>query len=204
MELHKQYLFEGTVPMRVTDEATGLDRTCMLHFEAACSLAATNALVTPEALEKAVVLSLQPAYMRIYPDGLSVKALQAAPAEDVCAQAFPSFRAALHMLDAEPEQLTLNRHWLGKEDAATTAEIEKGASRANAEAYATELFKQQLLVMRARTHMTGILWICACGSLNDGNFCSECGQKKSFEKWSCPCGSLNNNRFCPECGRRFE
>lgn len=203
MELHTRYTFEGTVPMRVTDEARGLDRSCVLHFEAACSLARTTASVTQEALKKAVVLSLQPAYMQVYPEGLTAKDLQAPPSEAVCAQALPSFTAALHMLGAEPEQLTLLSHRLGEEDGAA-ALFEAEAARTDAEAHAQELFKQQILVMRAKTHANGILWICDCGSCNDGNFCPECGQKRSYRKWSCPCGSLNDSPFCPECGRKFE
>ena len=202
MELHKQYTFEGTVPMRYTEEAMGLDRTYTLHFEAACALAATTALVTPRTLEQAVILSLQPAYMRAYPDGINKETLHAAPAEAVCAQALPSLKAALQMLGAEPEQFTVTRHWLGEEDAAAAAEAEKNA--VSDEERALELFKQQLLVMRAKTGARGILWICECGTINDMNFCTECGKRKSFARWSCPCGNLNDNRFCTECGRKFE
>ena len=44
-------------------------------------------------------------------------------------------------------------------------------------------------------------WICSrCGSINDNNFCPNCGQSRN---WICPnCGFENvpNNKFCPDCG----
>lgn len=52
-------------------------------------------------------------------------------------------------------------------------------------------------------------WTCACGAVNTGKFCSECGAKKPEEvktkasggnTWTCACGSVNTGKFCPECG----
>lgn len=202
MELHKLYTFEGTVPMRYTEEASGLDRTYTLHFEASCALSAATASLTEEALKNAIVLSLQPAYMLAYSDGMTAETLQAAPTEALRARALDSLQAALHMLGGEWEQFTVNRHWLGKEDA---AEIDAAAKQPDPEQKAWDMVKAQVLAARAKTGVTGILWICQCGQFNDNNFCPECGRdKNSFLKWSCPCGSLNDNRFCPECGRKFE
>ena len=46
-------------------------------------------------------------------------------------------------------------------------------------------------------------WQCACGAVNTGKFCPECGAAKPEEKgWRCACGSLNMGRFCPECGAK--
>lgn len=44
-------------------------------------------------------------------------------------------------------------------------------------------------------------WTCACGNVNSGNFCSECGTKKP-DGWRCACGSINSGNFCPECGAK--
>ena len=50
-------------------------------------------------------------------------------------------------------------------------------------------------------------WKCACGAVNNGNFCSECGAKKPSA--SCAkCGYKpedpnNPPKFCPECGEKF-
>ncbi len=47
-------------------------------------------------------------------------------------------------------------------------------------------------------------WTCACGTVNTGKFCSNCGTKKP-QAAQCPhCGySLNGitAKFCPECGK---
>ena len=53
-------------------------------------------------------------------------------------------------------------------------------------------------------------WTCTCGSLNDYNFCPECGQKKpeptpapvADGSWTCTCGTVNASKFCPECGAK--
>ncbi len=50
-------------------------------------------------------------------------------------------------------------------------------------------------------------WTCpTCGSVNTGNFCSQCGTKKPAPQpaaWTCPtCGSVNTGNFCGQCGTK--
>ena len=45
-------------------------------------------------------------------------------------------------------------------------------------------------------------WTCACGAVNAGKFCVECGAKKPADGWTCACGSVNTGNFCPECGSK--
>lgn len=48
-------------------------------------------------------------------------------------------------------------------------------------------------------------WTCACGVLNTGKFCTECGAKKPEPKpqgWVCACGAVNKGKFCSECGAK--
>jgi membrane protease subunit (stomatin/prohibitin family) len=55
-------------------------------------------------------------------------------------------------------------------------------------------------------------WKCACGAVNSGNFCTNCGAKKpdAGAIAKCPkCGWTPQNgasapKFCPECGAPFE
>jgi len=53
-------------------------------------------------------------------------------------------------------------------------------------------------------------WKCTCGTVNKGNFCSNCGQKKAgngnFRCSKCgwtPENPENPPRFCPNCGDPF-
>ena len=45
-------------------------------------------------------------------------------------------------------------------------------------------------------------WTCACGAVNTGKFCSECGAKKPSDEWTCACGAVNKGKFCSECGAK--
>lgn len=45
-------------------------------------------------------------------------------------------------------------------------------------------------------------WTCACGHVNSGKFCVECGSKKPEEGWTCACGHVNSGKFCSECGAK--
>ena len=54
-------------------------------------------------------------------------------------------------------------------------------------------------------------WACACGTLNAGNFCTNCGAKKPEQKKAYRCDKCgwtpedpaNPPRFCPNCGDPF-
>lgn len=45
-------------------------------------------------------------------------------------------------------------------------------------------------------------WTCACGAVNTGKFCPECGSPKPqpAPSWTCACGAVCTGKFCPECG----
>lgn len=45
-------------------------------------------------------------------------------------------------------------------------------------------------------------WTCACGKVNTGKFCVECGAKKPTDGWTCACGAVNKGKFCSECGAK--
>ena len=46
-------------------------------------------------------------------------------------------------------------------------------------------------------------WTCACGHVNTGKFCAECGAKKpTADGWTCSCGHVNTGKFCAECGKK--
>ena len=45
-------------------------------------------------------------------------------------------------------------------------------------------------------------WTCACGTVNTGKFCVECGAAKPADGWTCACGAVNKGKFCSECGAK--
>lgn len=45
-------------------------------------------------------------------------------------------------------------------------------------------------------------WQCACGTINTGKFCAECGSPKPASDWTCTCGAVNKGKFCSECGAK--
>ncbi len=45
-------------------------------------------------------------------------------------------------------------------------------------------------------------WTCSCGTVNTGNFCSNCGSPKPAPaQWTCSCGTVNTGNFCSNCGK---
>ncbi len=50
----------------------------------------------------------------------------------------------------------------------------------------------------------GDSWTCACGAVNTGRFCAECGAAKpAVSGWVCSkCGTVNKGKFCAECGAK--
>ena len=49
--------------------------------------------------------------------------------------------------------------------------------------------------------LTDSSWVCGCGAVNTGKFCSECGAPKpAKDTWVCRCGAVNGGKFCSECG----
>ena len=46
-------------------------------------------------------------------------------------------------------------------------------------------------------------WKCACGTINQGKFCTECGAPKPVKDgWTCSCGTVNKGKFCQNCGAK--
>ena len=45
-------------------------------------------------------------------------------------------------------------------------------------------------------------WTCSCGTVNDGNFCSNCGKPKPEGSWTCSCRTVNVGKFCSNCGNK--
>ena len=46
-------------------------------------------------------------------------------------------------------------------------------------------------------------WKCACGAVNNGKYCGECGAKKpEVNGWTCACGAVNQGKFCQQCGSK--
>ncbi len=60
----------------------------------------------------------------------------------------------------------------------------------------------------AQTAPAAESWVCACGSVNTGKFCPECGAKKPVYRcgkcgWK-PADPSKPPKFCPECGDPFD
>ena len=57
---------------------------------------------------------------------------------------------------------------------------------------------QQTMPQQAAPQAAG--WTCSCGTVNSGNFCSNCGSPKPSADWTCSCGTKNSGKFCSNCG----
>ena len=230
MELHTQYTFSGTTPLNFREDSTGLDLTYTLYYEAVCSVAPADGAagvsdeLTEDALRKAVERTVPVAYFASYPDGMTGLPARE-PEEKVQKKALEKFTYALCPYNAVPERFEITRQWLSEENEKEWDGMMKAARVLTPDRVAQYLYVRQADMIRAaqaaaNMHAAAsaaqteeqapaartekIRWVCACGKINDMNFCPECGRKRSAEKWICSCGSENSSRFCPECGRAFE
>ena len=73
--------------------------------------------------------------------------------------------------------------FMGSASAANMAQMQMQQTAANAKASA------------------GNGWTCACGAVNSGKFCQECGKPAPAAGWVCECGAKNTGKFCSECGK---
>ena len=72
-----------------------------------------------------------------------------------------------------------------------------------AQAYTQQMVDATSQKMREVAVSTPTGWKCACGAVNTGKFCAECGAPKPAEDgWTCSCGAVNKGKFCPECGAK--
>ncbi len=59
----------------------------------------------------------------------------------------------------------------------------------------------QQMQMNQRAGQQAGQWICSCGAVNTGNFCSQCGKPAPAGQWTCSCGAVNTGNFCSQCGK---
>ena len=76
----------------------------------------------------------------------------------------------------------------------------QGAEKRQQEEQARQMAAQE----QSAQQQTGS-WTCSCGTLNEGNFCMNCGSPKpqAPENWICSCGAVNHGKFCTNCGKPF-
>ena len=65
-----------------------------------------------------------------------------------------------------------------------------------------QMYQQQMQAQSyGQPNMGANTWTCACGQVNTGKFCQECGTPAPKAEWRCTCGQINTGKFCSECGK---
>ena len=120
-------------------------------------------------------------------------------------------RAAAHLTGAQAEAMRMaaqNEGGMGAMGAFLGMNMANGAGGMNAQGlYA--MGQQQQAQQPAQPAAAG--WKCACGAVNQGKFCSECGAPKPAvaAQYRCskcgwePADPANPPKFCPNCGDPF-
>lgn len=115
--------------------------------------------------------------------------------------------AAAHMVQAQAEAMKMaasNQNagpmmgFMGMNMANTAGGVNTQDLFAMGQQQAQQVQKSQQAAPKAESGT----WTCACGHVNSGKFCVECGSKKPEEGWTCACGHVNSGKFCSECGAK--
>ena len=173
-----------------------------------------------------LLTALQPAFARISELGVRYSAL---PGHTVELAEIVSFGVSSVKASEEDEAMIKEAqrnamfrdptmaaaHLVGAQAAAMqdAAKNESGAAMAfmgmNMAANAGGVNAQNLYQMGAQQQAAAPAadsWKCACGAVNTGKFCAQCGAKKPEAipagAWKCACGSVNTGNFCPQCGAK--
>ncbi len=104
--------------------------------------------------------------------------------------------AAAKLVDAQAEAM--------KAAASNDAGAMVGFMGMNMAQQAGGLNANQLFQMGAQTPQAAPAaetWTCACGKVNEGRFCTECGAQQ-VKGWTCSCGNVNKGKFCSNCGAK--
>lgn len=115
-------------------------------------------------------------------------------------------RAAAHLVGAQAAamQAAAANEGAGPAMAFMGMNMAQGVG-ANTAANLYQMGQQQRAAQPAPAPTTPGGWTCACGAVNTGKFCTECGAKKpepNPKGWVCACGAVNKGKFCSECGAK--
>ena len=105
--------------------------------------------------------------------------------------------AAAHLVQAQADAMKAAAR---NEGGAMMGFMGMGMAQTAGGANTTNLFQMGQTQQPAAPAVDG--WTCACGTVNTGKFCTECGATKPNDGWMCACGSVNKGKFCPECGAK--
>ena len=198
-----KYGTPGPVPFRVIDANLGLDIDISVRCFGEYSYRIANPILfytnvcgnvesefTREELDgqlrSELMTALQPAFARISAMGIRYSA-----AHMVGAQA-SAMQAAASNQNAGPAMAFAGMNMASNAGGVNPSELF---------AMARNDPSQRSAQQEAQSPVQQESWVCSCGNVNKGKFCSECGNPRPSGPWVCSCGTVNKGKFCSECGR---
>lgn len=109
--------------------------------------------------------------------------------------------AAAHMVGAQAEAM---QSAAKNESGAMMGFMGMGMAQQAGGLNANELFRMngQQAAQQPAPQESSNSWTCACGRVNTGKFCSDCGAARPQGGWTCSCGNVNRGNFCSNCGAK--
>ena len=204
----ENHLLSGTgIPFPVSYPALGSSLDVTLHLEGTMTYTVTDksrfAMVEPSVLSSDVCTSLA-----IAVSAAAEKIGHPSRIPDHAEELSASIRESLakrwtELYGAEPGELVITGVSLPPDDQAMMEKMDKSAEFVGKPKEEQISSMAEMLRAAQREAVSAVrvqteTWTCTCGTVNRGNFCTECGKMRV---WICECGARNTGNFCPECGK---
>lgn len=174
-------------PMLIADCNSGLELDCSVGFLARAQLMSETAgensapvsAAWKENLQKVITSEVALAYLKNYPNGMPKDAIDAGkPNVFFIEQTGDRVRERiLRQFGIRLVSFDIESHRLAESDQLLWSRMQEGKQPGDPKTIAENLWKETRKELGDSVNKNSNSWICSCGTVNKGKYCTECGRK---------------------------